>query len=180
MRTEYGKALRDLFTARMRTELSAWRAVTPPKSHYWPGERVFVLDQHPAAWLIVTLVPNAGEHDAFEVEIGWSVLHRVPELSMRPSPEDPRDSETLRRDEYACRLANLVPDRSDTPGGWVIDPRTYSMDAHAILAALTERQTKRSPAEARAIVQPFVDDAMTTLLQVGVPYLESRLPLLAR
>lgn len=181
MRKEYSKAVRDLFTARMQAELPEWRSVTAPKPWYWPGERVFVRDRHVAAWLVVVLVPDLKDHDAFSVEIGWSIHKRVPELSMRLCGDDPRDTTPLNRDEYLCQLSELIPNREKLHGyvaSWVIDPRTFSMHTDEVQAALLERQTKLSAAQARSAVAPFVDDAILALTQYGIPYLESRLLLL--
>lgn len=87
MRKEYGKALRELFTTRMNAEFPEWLLVPAPKHWYWPGERVFVQDRSPGAWLVALLVPNLKDHDAFHNEVGWSLRNRVPELSMRPCPD---------------------------------------------------------------------------------------------
>lgn len=176
---EYGKALRELFTTRMKVDFSEWRPVAAPKHWYWPGERVFV-QQHPNAWFVLVLSPDLKDHDAFYVQVGWSLRKRVPELSMRPCPDDPRNEAVLNREEYLCSLGELIHGRKKPQGdmdGWVIDPRTFSTNSDEILAALVERQTKLSAEQARAVVSPLVDDAIAALAQYGVPYLESRLPL---
>jgi hypothetical protein len=182
MRKEYGKALRELFAARMKAEFPEWRSVSAPKPWYWPGERIFVQDRHPAAWLLVILQPDLKDHDAFNIEIGWSIHRRVPELSMRPCPDNPNSDEAVNRDEYVCRLSDLLPERSNIHGwvnGWVIDPRTFSANPEESFSALVERQTKISAEQARAAVSPFVENAVTALRRYGIPYLEGRLPLLA-
>lgn len=182
MRKEYGKALRELFAARMKADLPEWRSVPAPKTHYWPGERVFVQDSHPAAWLVVVLQPDLKDHDAFNVEIGWSIRRRAPELSMRPCADDPNSEAALNRDEYLVRLSDLIPEKSRIDGwvdGWVIDPRTFSTDFQESFSALVERQTRMSAEQARSSLSPFVDDAVTALKRYGIPYLEGRLPLLA-
>jgi hypothetical protein len=182
MRKEYGKALRELFAARMQADFPGWRAVPPPTPWYWPGERLYVLDNHPVAWLVIVLQPNLKDHDAFNVEVGWSVLRRVPELSMRPPPDDPHSDEAIQKDEYVCRLSELLPETGTQQGWterWVIDRRTYSVDAAEILAAFTERLTRISAEQARSTLTPFVDDAMSALKHCGIPYLQGRLELLA-
>lgn len=182
MRKEYGKALRELFTARMKADFPEWRPVSAPEHWYWPGERVFVQDHHPCAWLVVVLVPDLKDHDAFCVEIGWSLHKRVPELSMRPCPDDPGNEAVLNRDEYLCSLGELIPDDNKPHNGedaWIIDQRTFSTNADEIFAALIERQTRLSTEQARSAVTPFVENAIDALAKYGVPYLESRLPLLS-
>ena len=174
MRKEYGKALQQIFTERMQANFPAWRATPAPKTHYWGGERAFVLDDSATAWLVVILAPNLKDHDAFDIELGWSLHGRVPELGMRPSAEDPNSADAATRDEYLCRLSHLVGDQR-YHDGWVIDHRTLSTDPDEILSALTERQTKITAADAHAAVSPFVDDVMRMLDEYGVPYLEGRL-----
>ena len=178
MRKEYGKALRKIFAAQMQTDFPNWRPVRPPKAHYWGGERAYMLDISPAAWLVVILEPNVKGHDAFDIEVGWSLHGRVPELGMRPCAEDPNSDEAVARDEYLCRLSHLVGNQ-EYQNGWVMDGRTFSIDPDDALAALIDRQKRISPQEARTAVCPFVEDALLMLARHGVPYLESRLPLLA-
>ena len=178
MRKEYGKALREIFATKMQTDLPNWRPVRLPKAHYWGGERAYMLDIPSAAWLVIILEPNVKDHDAFDIEVGWSLHRRVPELGMRPCVEDPNSAEAVARDEYLCRLSDLVGDQ-DYQNGWVIDRRTFSSDPDETLAALIDRQTRISAEEARSAVFPFVEDALLVLARHGVPYLEARLPLLA-
>jgi len=180
VRREYAKALRGLFATRMRSQLPAWRAVPAPRSHYAGGERVFVLDTDPRAWQVVVVAPSPKEHDAFDIEIGWSTRRRVPELGMRPSPGGPWSAEVIGRAEHLCRLSELICDETAPPaavdgGRWVIDRRTYSINPDDITAALVERQTRMSADQARLVVAPFVDDAMAVLVGQGLPYLETQL-----
>lgn len=176
MRKEYGAALRELFAARMKAELPAWREVPAPKAWFFPGERLYQRDDHPAAWQFILLQPDMKDHDSFEIEIGWSRLKRVPELSMRPSMEAPESAEALAREEYACRLSSLIPGRVREPApGWILDARTYSTDFNQVMAAMTERQAKLSKDQARAAMAPFVDDAIAALRRYGLPWLEGRL-----
>jgi hypothetical protein len=182
MRKEYGNALRHLFTERMRSELPDWRPVPPPKPWYWPGERLFVNDRHDPIWLIIVLQPDLGDHDAFNIEIGWSVHARVPELGMRPSLDGPNGVDPARQDEYLCRLSNLLPAEHRLHGwvdGWVVDERTFSADPAATMAALVERQTRIDAEQARSRLAPFVDDAWSVLRDRGLPWLDEQVALLA-
>jgi hypothetical protein len=181
MRKEYGNALRRMFTERMRSQLPDWRAVPPPKPWYWPGERLFVNDRHAPVWLVVVLQPDLGDHDAFNIEIGWSALGRVPELGMRPCPDDPHGVDPAAWDEYLCRLSSLLPTERRLYGwvdGWVVDERTFSADPAATMAALVERQTRISAEQARAKLAPFVDDAWSALRDRGLPFLDEKVRLL--
>ncbi|MDM4769189.1 hypothetical protein [Solimonas sp. SE-A11] len=175
MRKEYGAALRELFAARMKAEFPAWREVPAPKTWFFPGERLYVRDDHPAAWQVIVLQPDMKDHDSFDIEIGWSRLKRVPELSMRPSLESPDSAEALAREEYICRLSSLIPARDQPAPGWILDPRTYSTDFNQIMAAMTERQVKLTKEQARAAMTPFVDEAFAVLGDRGLSWLESRL-----
>lgn len=179
MRKEYGKALRELFAARMETTLPSWKSVKPPKSHYFPGERAFVLDRAPVAWLVIILQPNLKDHDAFDIQIGWSTLCRLPEISMRPCIEKPRSAEAQGQAEYACSLRELAFE-NERANGWVIDDRTFSVDVTRIMAAMMERQEKITHEKACETLAPFVDDAASALIGVGVPYLESCLATISR
>lgn len=175
MRKEYGAALRELFAARMKADLPAWREMPAPKTWFFPGERLYVRDDHPAAWQLIVLQPDMKDHDSFDIEIGWSRWKRVPELSMRPGMEAPDSAEALVREEYVCRLSSLMPARDQPAPGWVLDPRTYSTDFNQVLAAMTERQVKLGKEQARARMAPFVDDAFAALSSHGLPWLEDRL-----
>ncbi len=173
MRKEYGLALRELFAGAMQRRLPDWRPLPAPRPWYWPGERLFVDQRDPAGWRVVVLQPDLKDHEAFDLGIGWSRLHRVPELSMRPSMESPRSSAARAREEFLGVLSDLVPGRADAmTRGWVIDTRSYSLDAAQILAALTERQVRIGAAQARALLAPFVEDAIDGLCRYGLPYLD--------
>ena len=174
MRKEYGKALRDMFAALMKAKLPEWKPAQLPKSHYFGGERGFVLDRSPAAWLVIVLQPNLKDHDAFDVQIGWSAHGRMPEISMRPCMEEPHSADAAAREEYLCSLGALAPGNK-LPNGWVIDPRTFSVDVGQVLAAMTERQARITDAQARETLTPFVDEAFGVLTQQGLPYLERQL-----
>ncbi len=178
MRKEYGAALRELFAARIKAELPSWREIPVPKTWFFPGERLYVRDDHPAAWQVIVLQPDMKDHDAFDIQIGWSRLKRVPELSMRPSMEAPDSPEALAREEYVCRLSSLMPARDQPAPGWILDPRSYSTDFNQVMAAMNERQVKLTKEQARAAMMPFLDDAFAVLGGRGLPWLEGRLALM--
>jgi hypothetical protein len=179
MRKEYGKVLREFFAAHMETTLPLWKPVKPPKSHYFPGERAFVLDRAPVAWLVIILQPNLKDHEAFDIQVGWSTLCRLPEISMRPCIEKPRSAEAQSRAEYVCGLRELAFG-NEYANGWVIDERTFSADAAQIISLMMERQEKIADEKARETLAPLVDDAVSALIGVGVPYLESCLASIGR
>ena len=170
MRKEYGQAVRELFAEGMAAAFATWTAVDVPRTHYWSGERAYVEDPGAETWGVVILAPNPKEHDAFDLELGWSRLGRVPQLSVRPSPDEPGGVAVATREEYLCRLSQLVPDR---PDGWVIDPRTLSLDPSDIMAALTDRETPLSKEKARETVRPIMAEALDALTHHGLPWLQT-------
>ncbi len=173
MRKDYGKALRELFAQGMAQRFPAWRAVTPPASHYWPGERVFVHEGHPVAWQVLIVGPDPKGREAFRVELGWSTLRRVPLLSMRPLPDDPRGSKAQAREEFVYALGDVMPDRKSCD--WVVQPAPkLGSTVNAVVSALMSPQQPITAAQARAAVGPRVDAALAALAGPwGLSYLES-------
>lgn len=171
MRKELSKALKEAFTQAMAAELPRFRE-TPIRSMYLnPGERVFSWEAAGAANLFVILVPHPKGPDQFTIELGWSVLGRFPELSMRPSLRLPKRGEEFQESEYVCRLGE-VAGGSDRWWSLAKAPVPAPTVAGA-LAALRERIAPLPAAEARALVQPAVADAVALLERNGVPYLEA-------
>ena len=170
MRKEYGKALRDMFTAEMKSQLPGFVPVKVTSPYIGPGERAFrwVPAEPLHCWIL--LCPDQKGREAFTVEVGWSRLGRFPELSMRPSsavPSPGRDELAL--DEYVCRLGEIVA------GGdfwWELESNESPDTQEAYMAYLQAKVTPVSPQEAKRIVQPHVQDALDKLRFHGVPYLE--------
>ena len=174
MRKEYGKALRDIFAERMQRDHPEWTPVAAPKPWYWSGERVYVQQRGPM-WLVLVLQPNLKDYESFHIEVGWSRLGRVPELSMRPSFATPGTPEALACEEYVCRLSELVPaaatDR-ELWDGWVVEPFVTAESVEESVAVMAARLEKIGAAEARARVAPHLEDAFGALVAFGIPYLE--------
>jgi hypothetical protein len=101
---------------------------------------------------------------------------------MRPSLDGPNGVDPASQGEYLCRLSKLLPAEHRLYAwvdGWVVDERTFSADAAAIMAALVERQTRIGAEQARSKLAPFVDDAWSVLRDLGLPWLDEQVALLA-
>jgi hypothetical protein len=174
MRKEYGKALRQLFTERLREELPEFDAVRITSRYLFPGERAFRwVPQEPLhCWIILS--PDGKGREAFRVEIGWSLQARFPELSMRPSPIDPSDFEAAAAEsECVIRVASL---RQRIDAAWELpDPGLSALEAGAgtddVLAGLRRSLEPIDAARAHADVSPLVDDAIAALRDDGMPFL---------
>ena len=166
MRKEYGKALRSLFTARMKAELPRFEETRVSSMYFWPGHRAFRWKASEQIHCWIVLSPSPKDLDEFTLLIGWSTLGRYPELSMVPCAELPSDSrDEFRFDEYLTRLPFLWSDRDTwwkvpTPG------RPGSM------AALQARPEPVPADKAREAVAHLVDDAIERLKAHAIPYLE--------
>lgn len=171
MRKELSKALKEAFTQAMAAELPRFRE-TPIKSMYLnPGERVFAWPASGAASLFVILVPHPKGGDQFTIELGWSALGRFPELGVRPSMRPPKRGEEFQEAEYVCRLGEVA---RGSDQWWSLEKAPVPASSVAgALAALQEGIAPLPAAEARALVQPAVADAVAQLKRSGVPYLEA-------
>ena len=72
-----------------------------------PGEVVYVNRSAEPLWMLIVLVADRHGRERFTVEIGWSKLGRFPNLSMRPSPDQPDGGAEYSFDEYMCRLGRI-------------------------------------------------------------------------
>jgi hypothetical protein len=171
MRKEYGKVLRERFSALMKQHLPQFQPTKYPAHPYvWPGDRIFRWIPREPLHCFIILVPDKKGYDDFTLEIGWSTLGRYPEVARGialPTPERTEFEES----EFLCRLPRLVFSLLDD--GWGVSINSwnryteYSAEehVHAALAPL-------SVEEARAAMIPAVEEAMKLLLSHGMPYLE--------
>lgn len=74
----------SLFEKRMLQELPNFTRTEEKSLYIWPDEVVWVKDGESAKYFVI-FSPNAKGRDEFVIEIGWSKLHRFPELQRRPS-----------------------------------------------------------------------------------------------
>jgi hypothetical protein len=166
MRKEYGKALRTLFSAKMKQEFSQFDEVKVKSIYFWAGDRAYrwsVTDQlH--CWMVLS--PSKKDYDEFNLLIGWSKLGRYPELSMVPCADAPSiERVEFEKDEYLTRLPSLWTNKDEW---WVVN----KFHAPASVSEL-QASIKPIPAnEAMAAVQPFVEDAVAKIREFAIPYLE--------
>lgn len=163
MRKEYGKALRDLFTSMMAERLPQFSPYGGKSMYLAPGERVFQWPVSDIVHLFVFCVPDERGHEAFTVEIGWSTLSRLPELSMRPSFDPSENRKEFDQAEAVTRLPYLA----GSDEWWTIEAISDPFSIEALMA----KQEKLSTGEAKIRVKPFVADAMDLLLSTGMSYL---------
>jgi hypothetical protein len=166
MRSEIGKLLRQEFGSRMRAETPEFAEQKPKAPCYWPGERVFVRNVGASMPQLLILSPHGKGHDSFTVEIGWSRLGRLPELSTRPSI--PRDEPPFGLAEYLTRLGSL-----DEPL-WDFLPIGAPLPFHD-LQALNEALAKQGEPIDKVQVQreiaAHLDRVFNALRRVGIPFL---------
>jgi len=60
MRKEYGKALRSLFTARMKAELPRFEETRVSSMYFWPGHRAFrwKASEQIHCWIVLSPSPK--------------------------------------------------------------------------------------------------------------------------
>jgi hypothetical protein len=170
MRKEYGKALRALFAAEMKTRFPQFDATKVKSQYLFPGERAFCWNPREPIRCWVVLKPNLKGHESFTVEIGWSKRGRFPELGMRPSLHAPREGHSeFTQPEYFCRLGK---DRLGDDYWWEVEPFEWNPTADRFLAAIQKQLEPIPTDQAVARVSPQVTDAIGCLATVGLPYLE--------
>jgi len=162
MRKEYGQALRALFEKAMSQQLPAFTPTKVGSDYLFPGERAFRKRIEGVADLWIVLSPNQ-KMDEFSVELGWSRLARFPELVMRPSLQRPY--EAFNETEYMCRLGELAFGKDHW---WVVEKFRAPRNVEDLVASLG----KLSAQVASERVKPKVDEAVATLMEKGIPYLE--------
>jgi hypothetical protein len=168
MRKEYGKVLRESFTALMKQQLPQFKPIKyPAHPHIWPGDRIFRWIPREPIHCFIILVPTQKGYDTFTIEIGWSTLGRYPPLEMRPVDDPTPERKEFGKPEFVCRLPWLIPDLADW---WSVTGKDWAegFTLDEILTSLKPLPLE----EARQTVLPVLTKAMQYLLSHGVPYLE--------
>jgi hypothetical protein len=108
------KQVVDMFARHMKESLPTFTAFTARSSYLWPGEVVWEDGATVGGTtLFVILSPEPNGRDQFAVELGWSRLHRFPQLIQRPSLAFQSDFERCgERDEATMRLSSLTEHQS--------------------------------------------------------------------
>ncbi|GAB3550381.1 hypothetical protein GCM10027343_33310 [Noviherbaspirillum agri] len=162
MRKEYGQALRSLFEKAMSQHLPDFIPTKVASDYVFPGERTFRKRVEGIADLWIVLSPSQ-RMEEFSIELGWSRLARFPELVMRPSLQQPY--EAFDETEYMCRLGELAFGKDHW---WVVEKFQAPSNMEDLAASLE----KLSGPLAIERVKPRVDEAVGTLIEKGIPYLE--------
>jgi hypothetical protein len=173
MRKEYGKLVRDLFSKEMRTRFPKFEMVAIKGNPYvWPGERIFLWKPRSPihCYVILSISP---QYDEFYVHVGWSSLDRFPHLGRGVSRPTPTKNE-YREDEFLVKASYLCGDK----GGWGVSPMTSqgAIEKLPDFDQLIHSQTKAiSAQEAREVVKPVIEAAMSCLAESAIPYLDEYL-----
>ncbi len=141
----------------MAESLPRFEAVKTKSQYYWQGERLFQWAANDDFHCWIILYPK-GNDECFTVEVGWSRLSRAPELSMRPSAEDPDAALSSNPQEYVCRLGQLM-EESD---------RWWRVDRFDLARA----GTRIPAAEARERVTPAVESSIRALREYAMPFFD--------
>lgn len=163
MRKEYGRILRNVFEKEMKSKLPQFELIKIKSVYIFPGERIFRWIPKSSLHCFIILSPSHKGYDEFTIEIGWSVLGRFPELSVRPSPVKSADENIFSRSEFICRLTNLNPDITEW---WKFDHIEDPIDM------LFKESVPISTGKAQKVVKACVEDAMDAIIRYGVPYLD--------
>ena len=165
MRKEYGKILRNRFLRRMRDLVPDFEEEKAKSINLAPGERAFSKLNNDGSKCWVVLCPSPKDYDEFTILIGWSVFGRCPELSIIPSNICPlQDRSEFGQEEYLTRLPQLWTDQ-DT--WWIIESLEPALSVEQIQAKM--QPISQEVAEARVV--PQVENAISRLIEVGMPYL---------
>jgi hypothetical protein len=162
MRKEYRQALRAELLQLMSTKLPAFGMV----KGWIPGEIPFE-KQAPdnVTRVYITIVPDVRGGERFTVELGWSTKGRFPDPGSRPSGFPTSERLEFSRDEFICRLEEILRGKDEW---WVIE----KPDAFKSMMNVGK---KLSSAEATKRIKPFIDDAVEKIVGYGVSYLNEYL-----
>jgi hypothetical protein len=167
MRKEYGKALRQYFSKKMRETLPDFKEEKVKSVYLWPGQRAFGRTVAGSLTCWIVLSPSLKDYEEFTVLIGWSTLGRYPELSVIPSIQRPSpDRAEFRQPEYLTRLPQL----------WTHQDEWWVIEAFKPVFTVEEMTARMAPIPAGVAeekVIPRVEDAIRKVMEFGIPYLSA-------
>lgn len=169
MRREYRKAARRQFSAAVEEQLGGFEPAHVDAPILGGDETVFRWVPSDGLHAFLLLVPSPTGHQAFTIELAWSTRGRFPDASMRPTIAlGPNAASPIDVDEAVVRLGDLA---SGEDVWWQLpDP---GLDHPGDLDALARSLEPLTAEVADADVAPRMDEAVRTLLQHGVPFLEA-------
>lgn len=161
MKKEYSRALKKIFTEKLKREISGVKLWTKKSEYIFPGEVVYSLGKYNGTSVFIVLIPNQKD-DSFNVEMLWSKKEGFPKLSVRPNA---MFTEPELADEYAIRLSCII---DGVDKFWVIPKKELSDPLEEIIANM------KKPTEDEAIIKltPLIDDCVQKVLDFGIPFLE--------
>jgi hypothetical protein len=102
------KIMIDFFNKKMKESLPDFASFHEKSEFINPGEAIYYSPIFDSVYLFIILVPNLKSEAEFTIEVGWSKMNKFPELSIRPWPKSPNNSEEVyKMKEYVCRLSQF-------------------------------------------------------------------------
>lgn len=173
MSRAFNLAARRHFIDAVPTFAPQFRIQPPgPKPFACPGEVPLAWAPDPARVAWVFLVPSPKGYNEFTIELGWSLLARYPQLTLRPSFHRPTPERTeWKEPEYICRLNALTAGVPEWWGHGALE--TAAEDPETLLTAAMATTAKLTPTEAERVAEPLVAGAVEALVATGIPYLQA-------
>jgi hypothetical protein len=99
-----------LFTAHMQAELPSFVPFTKKSEYFFSAEKVWEdTSIVPGARLYIIFSPEFNGRDQFSIELGWSKLHRFPQVLRRPSLSFESEFRNCHQlDEATARLPKII------------------------------------------------------------------------
>jgi hypothetical protein len=164
MRKQYLKVLKDYFKQEINSNFPQFKETKYKSIYLFSSEITYTWQVNESLNCFIILIPGLKGGDEFFIEIGWSTQGHFPQLE-RPSGSPTQEREEFNKEEFICRLDNLWSSHSF---GW----KFYELEDINDVANLIEKsQTLISIQEAKNIVIPKIDEAISKLKEFGLPYL---------
>jgi hypothetical protein len=182
MRKQYRQAIEKVFSSELLKVDPQFEKLAVKALCKYDGETAFAKKTEKAT-LFISLIPDPKGGEEFSVEIGWSTLHRFPELSMRPNVISATDRTEYNKAEGMLRLTSF----SRKPSfGWKFSGVVSQFESKyfsipdvmkSTPKEVIEQDLKRIPTQNEAIetIKNAVDEAMAELKENGFRYLEEYL-----
>ena len=165
MKKEYSVSLKKLFVDGFREEFPDFKITNIKSEYISPGELVFVKTINEKLKLFIIVTKHAKGGDKFTIELGWSTINDFPELSMRPSFEEPENINIHSTSEYVCRIGSLI----DGKDKWWILKDSVIFKIKDPIQKLIAQSKKIDADRLPEIVLPKVKDAIEKIKKFGLP-----------
>lgn len=171
MKKEYKRALHLGFAREFLAKHPEYMNLTPAKPFFSKDELVLGIKRESGQGHFVILSPHPSGHEAFTIEVGWSMNGEQPRLAMRPSAGDPTVVTADTCDEFVTRLAYLD---QNIPEFWYVEQLPFGMSAEQTLRQILESTKPITPEQAIARVQESLSSALAATEAVGLPFLQKK------